>query len=183
MDYFSPRFYLHRPLRFLSGNSNYNYLSYITAEDCLDGNITQQIKIIEGDTENVADDISSKTLHLQVTNSVGDSSVLELPALFEERSSYNTEAPALDEYILYVNKGDTVDYLSHVTGIWASGRVKELRSTNYILDENIIVTDSNVDYNTPGMYTVRYQLVYTNKEGLLTRLGAANQIIIVEDQA
>ena len=44
-DYVSPRFRMDAPLRFASGGSMPDYLEHITAQDCMDGDLTRQIKI------------------------------------------------------------------------------------------------------------------------------------------
>ena len=181
VDYHSPHFHMKRPLRFVSGNSTYDYLSRITVEDCLDGDLTQQIKITTGETENVGDSASTRQINLQVTNSAGDTVVLDLTARFEEYDTYNTSAPALDDYILYVPLGERPDYASHLIGILSGNRLREFKDTSYNAAENVTINDSEVDYQTPGVYSVKYQLAYTNKEGLLVRLGTTTLIVIVED--
>ena len=96
VDYISPRFVVTSPLRFLSGNSDYDYLAGIGAEDCLDGNISGQIKMTLGDTTAVSDSVSRRMLNLQVTNSAGDTSVIELPLSFEDHKTYDEAAASKD---------------------------------------------------------------------------------------
>ena len=87
-DYVSPHFALGQPLRFLEGNSNIDYLKDITASDCLDGDITKQIMITFGDSRVVSDTAKSRTVNLQVTNSAGDTTTLELEATTEDYNTY-----------------------------------------------------------------------------------------------
>ena len=175
-DYVSPRFHLYEPLRYASGTSGNDYLEHITAEDCIDGNITQQIKISFGNTTVVSSEATQQKINIQVTNSGGDTSVLELTASMEEYLLFSKASPALKEYIAYVPLGDTINLRSYIVGIWSAGSVRSFSDTRYTIS-NVSVDQSTLDRNTPGVYTVVYQL--TGLEG--EELGKAELIVVVEE--
>lgn len=180
VDYVSPRFSLKRPLRFLNGNSDYDYLAYVQAEDCLDGNITGQIKMTLGDMTTVSDDISTRLLNLQVTNSAGDTSVLELPVTFENHNTFDEAAPALSDYVIYVKAGEKPTLSSYVSGVQTGNGVRNFSETRYNQSSDVNISDSGVNYAVPGVYTVTYQLSSTNNDGSRNPLGSAVQYVIVE---
>ena len=171
-----------QPLRFLSGNTDNNYLKNISASDCLDGNITQQIKINFGDTETTSNTSTRRKLYIQVTNSAGDTSTLELWATFEDYNSFNTPAPALSNYIVYTEPGVRPDYSSYLKGVWISGNVRSFSDAKYDQTNDVRISDSSVNYNIPGVYTATFQLSRTEKGGTeRTDQGRATMIVVVED--
>ena len=181
-DYVSPRFRLSQPMRFLSGNSSYDYLKSVRAEDCLDGDISGQVKINLGDMESLSDTISRRAVYLQVTNSAGDSSVLTLYATFENYSSYSQASPALSEYVIYTRAGERPNLTENISGIWANGGRTKFTDSSYSI-ENVHINDSGVDYNTPGVYYVYYQLTRTGRSGAEENMGSALLTLVVEAAA
>ena len=186
-DYHSPRFVITQPLRFVAGNSSYNYLRYVRALDCLDGNITSQIKITFGNTETASEAVSEQKVHIQVTNSAGDTSVLDLTATFEDYDSYSLSSPSLTDYVIYINAGEKPNLLSYLDGVWRAGNTRKFSEAGFDPDKDISIDDSQVDYNTPGTYIVTYRLSHEtiNSTGGPDRIefGKAELIIVVEDAA
>ena len=180
VDYISPRFVVTSPLRFLSGNSAYDYLAGIGAEDCLDGNISGQIKMTLGDTTAVSDSVSRRMLNLQVTNSAGDTSVIELPLSFEDHKTYDEAAPALSDYVIYVKAGERPTLSSYVSGVRSGNNVRTFADSRFTQSTDLSISDSGVNYSVPGVYTVTYQLYETNRDGSRSQLGSALQYVIVE---
>lgn len=180
VDYISPRFVVTSPLRFLSGNSDYDYLAGIGAEDCLDGNISGQIKMTLGDTTAVSDSVSRRMLNLQVTNSAGDTSVIELPLSFEDHKTYDEAAPALSDYVIYVKAGERPTLSSYVSGVRSGNNVRTFADSRFTQSTDLSISDSGVNYSVPGVYTVTYQLYETNRDGSRSQLGSALQYVIVE---
>ena len=181
-DYHSPRFSLSQPLRFVSGNSNYDYLKYFAAEDCLDGNITQQIKVTFGDMETTSNTATRQKINLQVTNSAGDTSTLELWATFDDYNGYSIPAPALSDYIIYTKVGEKPNYSSYLTGIWTAGNVRKFADAGYDQNSDVHVSDSAVNYSVPGVYSVNYQLSRETRDGSgRTTQGSTSMIIVVEE--
>lgn len=165
-DYISPRFSLTRQLRFPE-NQKFNLFDYVHADDCIDGDVSPFITIKDnaGIPENPQKGIYNCTL--QVTNSVGDSS--ELPVQIEiYESSYeeSTLRPEimLSENLVYLNKGDAFDpstYLAYVTDqgtkqIDITGNASETESSGRKIPVQKIGITSNVDVNTPGVYSAVY---------------------------
>ncbi len=180
-DYHSPRFAMSQPLRFLSGNTDNNYLKFVTASDCLDGNITQQIKITFADTESTSNTSTRRKMYIHVTNSAGDTSSLELWATFEDYNTYNTPSPALTDYIIYTGLGVRPNYNSYLNGIWISGTVRSFADAKFDQTNDVRISDSAVNYNTPGIYTTTFQLSREEKDGSgRTALGSASMIVVVE---
>lgn len=176
IDYVSPRFHLFAPLRYASGSTGTDYLANITAEDCIDGNITQQIKISFGNTTAVSSSATLQQLNIQVTNSFGDSSVLELTASMEDYLLYSQQSPALKEYIAYVPCGGVIDLRSYVVGVWSAGSNRSFNDVKLSIS-NVTIDENGLDCSTPGIYNVIYKLRAADGE----ELGTANLIVIVED--
>ena len=180
-DYHPPRYSIRQPLRFLSANSDNDYLQYITAEDCLDGNITQQIRITYGDTTVIDETTSVQSANLLVTNSAGDNSVLTIQVRLEEYSTYNIQAPALTNYLLYVKAGTRPNLRDNLFGVWISGRATPFRDTRFNPNTDVKIDDSGVFYSMPGIYTAYYSLSESLKDGSRRDLGTAELMIIVEE--
>ncbi len=174
-DYVSPHFRMDAPLRYAAGGSMPDYLEHITAKDCLDGDITRQIKITTGRTVVISDSVTQQKVNLHVTNSCGDNAVLELTVRMEDYSSLNRPAPALRDYVLYVEKGGSLNLWNNLSGIWAGGNVKGFTGTGYSISD-ISIEDEAVNYDVPGVYTVVYRL---SRDGV--DLGTAELIVVVEE--
>lgn len=186
-DYYSPRFVMDEPLRFVAGNSSYDYLRHIQALDCLDGNLSSQIKITFGETVTASESVSTQKVNIQVTNSAGDTSALELTATFEDFESYSKASPALTEYIIYVKAGEEPILRSYLSGIWTAGNTRKFSDLGFDPDQDVSIDDSKVNYQRPGVYIVTYSLSRgtPNANGgvFRTDFGTANLIIVVEDAA
>ena len=176
-DYVSPRFHIYAPLRFPTGSSGIDYLDKVTAEDCIDGNLTSQIKISLGQTMAVSEAATQQAMDIQVTNSCGDNAVLELTISSENYALYSTPSPALREYIAYVPKDGRISLTSYISGIWSAGIARSFENTGFDPARDITIDESALDVSTPGVYTVTYQLYNTDREPL----GTAELIVIVED--
>ena len=186
-DYHSPRFVLSEPLRFVAGNSSYDYLRHMRATDCLDGNLSSQIKITMGDTETASESSSKQSIHFLVTNSAGDSSSLVLVATYEDFESYSKASPALTDYIIYIKTGEKPNYRSYLEGIWTAGNTRKFSDLGFNPDEDISIDDSKVNYKTPGVYTVTYKLTrgtpMADGGTYRTDYGTASLFVVVEDEA
>ena len=175
-DYISPHFHLTTPLRFAAGGSAPDYMEQITAEDCLDGDITSQIKVTTGRSVAISDSVTQQQINLQVTNSVGDSAVLELLMSREDYSSLNQPAPALRDYILYVKAGGRLSLQNNVMGVWAGGNVRSFAEAGFDPETDVSYDAGAVRYSVPGTYTVIYSL---SREGEV--FGTARLIVVVEE--
>ncbi len=186
-DYYPPRFVLSEPLRFVAGNSSYDFLRHLRVQDCLDGNLTSQIKITTGNTETASESTSTQNISVLVTNSAGDSSSLSLVATFEDFETYSKASPALKDYIIYLKVGEKPNYRSYLDGIWTAGNTRKYSDLAFDPDQDVSIDDSKVDYRTPGVYTVTYQLsrgTPTADGGVYrTEFGSAKLVVVVEDAA
>lgn len=180
IDYESPKFRILRPLRLMAGDSRQNVVEYVRAEDCLSGDITSQIMYTLGDRRMVSDKASAQTLNLQVTNSAGDTALLQLEVSYDDYDTYYTQAPHLSDYLIYTKVGETPNYRGLLAGIWAGGTVRSFAETNFE-PSDVRINSKIVDINRPGMYTVYYMLDRTNPNGSRDTLGTAKLIVIVEE--
>lgn len=179
-DYESPKFSISQPLRLMTGDSRQNFIEFIKASDCLDGNITSQIMYTLGDTKMISDRASVQTLNLQVTNSAGDTTLLELELSYDDYETYYTQAPHLSNYLIYSKVGDTPNYRGLLTGVWAGGVTHPFAETNFEASD-VQIDSSRVNVNKPGTYIVYYRLIRTNPNGNRDMLGLAKLLVIVEE--
>lgn len=105
-DYTSPRFELTGSLRFRAGES-INIDQIVSASDCLDGDLSNKIKIRMDTTINNRV-TGFYRIEYEVTNSAGDLTVL--PIDIEIYEPYNNEVELnLDRYLVYYT-GEPIDY-------------------------------------------------------------------------
>lgn len=158
-DYSSPQFVISDPFVF-NYSSSFNPLSSIGAIDCVDGNISDRVKM---NLLNPDDDVTSVGVHkaeFKVTNSLGDVSVFETEIEVYDRTYTETRfTPVikLTDYLIYADQFSYIDPMSCVKGIQLAGVL-------YGLDEygsgTLTVDDSDVDYSVPGIYRVEYSCDY-----------------------
>lgn len=153
-DYESPRFYLDQPLVFYQG-SNIRYLNYIRATDCLDGDITGQIKVAQASISNYTAGIYPVVL--EVSNSYGDRARVELTLVVKSPSFRGPEI-YLSQYLIYIKKGSTFDPWSLLQSVRAYGTGEE------IPDDQVTILGS-VDTDIPGCYQLAYSCTQNNQEG------------------
>lgn len=195
-DYVSPHFSIADNLQFASASAVQLY-SLISANDCIDGDITNQINIQMGDSFKDAISPGEYDCKLNVTNSVGDTA--SLPITFDVMLQDATRPYiALKEYCIYLKRGsnfkprsyldfiaiDNVKYALYneadVAGQipFSSSRGYGYYNQNlgmYLVNKEIKVS-SDVDTNVPGTYTVTFSYKHP-EEG--TR-GFAKLFVIVE---
>lgn len=168
-DYTSPEIHLSAPLRFtLDETEEMNVAENMTAEDCLDGDITSQIRATFNDST-YAYQTGNYNLTVQVSNSASDTCSVNLvatitdPSDTDEREKYY---PVLSDYIVYTDVGKSVDLESLITGFERNG-------TEYLFEETEedflpggrgdVEISGDVDYETAGSYTVDY--TFTTEDG------------------
>ncbi len=165
-DYTAPQIKLTQPLRFsLNEMDDVSLTEYMSVQDCLDGDITQQIRATFNDSSYIAM-AGDYGITVQVSNSAGDTCSVPLTVTVtdptEESGKYY---PMLSDYIVYVPVGGSVDLASLLIGLESS-------STQYLFADadpfapggiESVAIGGAVDYNTPGTYTVDYQ--FTSASG------------------
>ena len=113
-------------------------------------------------------------MNVQVTNSCGDSAVLELTVSMEDYSTLNRPAPALKDYILYVREGGSLDLRGNISGVWMSGSVKGFAESGFD-SADVSIYDGGLNLRVPGVYTVTYRLSHDG-----VAMGSAELIVVVE---
>ena len=166
IDYTAPQIKLTQPLRYsLNEMEDASLTENMSVQDCLDGDITQQIRATFNDGSYIAM-AGEYGITVQVSNSAGDTCSVPLTVTVtdpaEESGKYY---PMLSDYIVYAPVGGYVDLTSLLIGL-------ENSSTQYLFaDANpsapggieSVAIGGAVDYNTPGTYTVDYQ--FTSASG------------------
>lgn len=176
-DYTSPTIELSEPLRFsLDDTSELNVAENMTAQDCLDGDITAQIRATFNDSAYVPQ-AGNYGLAVQVSNSGGDTCAVSLtvtitdPSDSREREKYY---PVLSQYIAYTDTGKSLDLESFITGFERNG-------AEYLFEEEDddvlpggrgdVEISGDVDYDKAGTYTVDYTFTSENGVSATTKLA------------
>lgn len=174
-DYVSPRFRINAPLEY-NYSSSFDPLSAIGAYDCVDGDISDRVKMILLDPE---DDITSRGTHrveFRVANSLGDISTLKAEVEVYDRTyteSRMIPTIRLTDYIVYVDRYGYVDPMEHVLGIAVNGVPYEVGEYGF---GKLVCDDSGVDYTKPGAYKVIFSC--DNREEYY---GSAVMFVIVTE--
>ncbi len=143
-NYESPNFSVHESLCY-SIYDKINISDAIKAEDCIDGDISRSIIITSEDLTGSVAGVYS--IDVSVTNSKGDTSDLKLPLVIEDRS---LSAPVikLDKYLIYVEKGQELDFSECIVAVESSIQ-------GDISTESVRI-ETNVNMNEEGIYSVHY---------------------------
>ncbi len=162
-DYVAPTFSLEKAPVYTVGSS-FDLLDHVRAEDCIDGDISDHIRVIS----NMVNNYNSGTypVVLEVSNSCGDTAQITLWVTYESKAS--TAVVKLHRYVVYVEQGQTFEpdqWLASVTDHNANA-----------LDAQKIEIQGNLDVNKPGCY----QLVYNYNDGVLS--GHAPLTVVVTER-
>lgn len=177
-DFRQAHFSVTQPLRFPE-NQTVDLLSYFTADDCIDGDVTSFITL-EGE-KGLLEDEPKKGIYeytLSVTDSVGYTTTLPIEVeIYEDTYDERIQKPQiyLNQYIVYMDKGETLDvneYLDHIEENGTkyidteTSQTEDSESDGSQTKQDIPVSDiqitSNVDAEKEGIYRVSY--CYTSKE-------------------
>jgi len=171
-DYTSPKIYLEKPLRFLiSASGQLDFSEHYTAEDCLDGDLTNQVRVLMSDNYYGMQE-GTHEITLQVNNSAGDvrSIPVELQIIYnDDDDEREKEYPVLSEYIVYTKKGKKIDTSKYLVGVARNGIEYKFEDYLTVSKEDIRV-ESNVDYSEPGVYTVEYSYKAAGAKRAVTKL-------------
>lgn len=168
-DYRSPRIYLTKPLRYGAGEAkNVNLLANVRADDCLNGDLSGQIRVSLEDSW-YDPQPGDYHLTLQVSNDAGDSCLLPLSAKIVDKGNPEEAKkcyPVLSDYIVYTAVGKPLKLKDYAVGLMQGNKEmlfddEEAEMTVGAADISI---ESEVDYDVPGIYEVRYS--YTSLEGI-----------------
>lgn len=171
-DYKEPVFSLKKPLVYRQGE-NIDILERIRAKDSLDGDISDKIKIKSSDISNYQTGIYPVVL--EVKNSFGVKSSIELQVVVQDNYNYNVEKKIqLSKYIVYINQGKKFDPYDYIKS------VKDGDSEVSDPDINIY---GEVDTDTPGCYYLSYTLVTENSYGMESETdGLAYLTVVVQEE-
>ena len=153
-DYRKPRFQLTAPLHYYVVDT-ITLLDRLTAVDVIDGDLQEKIRLTASNLTNTL----AGTYHVtvQVTNSLGDTSVLPLTILVDSGSGYLTPEIRLTDYLVYLDAGSRFDPGAYVRSI------TDPSAGNKNVSKNQAEIFSEVDPSTPGTYEVVYS--YTGSGG------------------
>ena len=166
-DYTSPRFSLDGPLEAGTMNAEMSdILAPLHATDCIDGDLTSQIGVIDTEITSMSADAMTAQYEVQVTNSCGDVTTLKLPVRMQMNTSGSFAEIKLSEYLAYRKVGEAVDPAAFVVSASAGGQEYGVGG---------VQINSNLDTSMPGVYTVTYTL---SVEGNST---STDLIIVVEE--
>lgn len=176
VNYTSPRFKITAPLEF-SFSTNFNPLGCVEAYDCIDGDITNKIKI---NMMNADDSIASVGAHMvefSVTNSLGDTQRLQAEVVVYDRTYTELRgipSIALSDYLIYIDPNTQgFDPLQYVTGITING-------VKYSVDEyphgELLVDDGGLKKSQLVSGDV-YRVLFTCTNG--DYVGSAVLIVVI----
>ena len=154
-DYYSPRFKITAPLEF-SYSSKFDPLNYVEAYDCVDGDISDRIKLVLLNQNDDIYSVGAHTVQFTVTNSLGDTSVVEAEIdVYDKTYTETRMSPVilLSDYLIYVDRYGFIDPMNYVTGVSLGGvaySVGEYKAGSLSVD------DVDVDYTAPGVYRILF---------------------------
>ncbi len=162
-DYTTPVFSLDTAPVYTVGSS-FDLLDHIRVDDCINGDISDRIRVISNMVNNFS--AGNYPVVLEVSNSCGDTAQITIWVSYLNKAS--TAAVKLHQYIVYMQQGDPFtpeQWLASVTD----------RNAVALNTENIEI-QGNLDTNKPGCY----QLVYNYDDGKLT--GYAPLTVVVTER-
>lgn len=178
-DYTSPKIYLQKPLRFITNASgNLDFSSHYTAKDVIDGDLTNQVRMLMSDNYYVVQE-GIYDITLQVSNSAGDvrSIPMQMQIIYNDDDDERAkEYPVLSKYIVYTSVGKEIDTSKYLKGLSKNGVESGFDELFYVFKDDIRI-ESNVDYSTPGVYTVDYSYKAEGAKRAVTKL-----YVVVEEK-
>lgn len=151
VGYESPKFALEEDLCY-SIYERLNLKNCITATDCIEGDITDNIVISSEDYTSAIAGVF--TIQATVTNRKGDASTINMN-LFVEDTDLSAPEIELTEYLIYMKPTeDPVDFKKFIVG------AEDERGND--LTDKVIVQQNKVDTTKPGTYAVHYRVTDKN---------------------
>lgn len=169
IDYEPPVFSLSKQLVFNEGDK-VSILEYINAYDLLDGDVSQNVKLISG--ASTYDTVGYYPVVVGVSNSCGDYSELELTVTiqgYDRQAVANTPEIALTEYLVYINAGEVFNPASYIKTVYS-------KVEGEVIGTDAVSINSGVDVNVPGKYTITYSVINT-----LGYTGESSLTVIVRE--
>ena len=148
-DYHRPRIYADEALVYSSMNV-INLGKGLRAQDSLDGNLSEQIRV---STLNSTEESDVYRIVAQVTNSMGDNRRVELPVIIQSDDEARPVIQ-LKTYIVYLDRGEEFSPKEYIRS------VSDYRQSYSVSNVEIL---SDVDVDRPGNYWVKYQFIQDGK--------------------
>lgn len=153
-DYTSPKFTLEDPLVYTVGD-NIRYLDYIKAQDVLDGDISEKIKVVSSNISNYKG--GNFPVVLEVSNSYGDKQSVQVMVQVNEKKS--VPEIRLKTYMIYLEPGSEFDPYELI--------VKAETAEGARLDKKDVVITGNVDTEKEGCYQLTYSIEHEGIQGVV----------------
>lgn len=154
-DYESPKFSLSRPLVY-ELYQDFDVLNAVFARDVLDGDIQHRVRANALEEESIYSQ-GKHNVHLQVSNSLGDTSEIIVPVEVLEAGTYDASL-TLTDYLIYLPQGSTFDSEKYL-GDFIYKAVKTSLH-NGLPDRFSLEVKGDVQTGTPGVYPVEYLVTY-----------------------
>lgn len=162
-DYTPPVFTLDKSPVYTVGNS-FDLLKYIRVEDCLEGDISDRVRVVSNMVNNFS--VGTYPVVLEASNSCGDTAQIQLWVTYlNEQPTANV---ALHQYIVYLEQGETFQPRQWIASV--------TDRHNTPLNADYVEVQGNLDVHTPGAYT----LVYNYNDG--TRAGRSLMTVVVTER-
>ena len=179
-DYVHPRFVLEQPLIYRQGQ-NFDILSNMGATDVLDGDIQHRVRATMLGDATLAE-AGTHVIRFQVTNSLGDTHVQNLPVEVVAEDPYDADLE-LTEYLVYLSRGSAFDPENYLKSFSRQGRLMDL--TGGLPARYTLQTKGQVQTQNPGTYSVEYIVTYTeinetNPNNSREYVARSKLIVIVE---
>ena len=176
-NYKSPRFDLKKPFVYGTASNEVDITENLIVKDRIDGDISKQIKLLTRETIDLYQP-GDYQANFQVTNSAGERIVL--PATISVYSNEQKQSRPfiyLDDYLIYIKKGSKISPSKHIlkVGLGTGYEVDPEDVTSFIDPSEVVVDKSNVDYEKPGIYEMKFSVRYDGQ------VGSVNMIIVVEE--
>ena len=147
--YTSPKFQISESLCF-SLYERLNLTKIITAIDCIEGDISDDIIISSEDYTGSIEGVFN--IQATVTNSKGDSSTITIPLIIEDLSPSAPEIE-LTEYLIYAKPNQQLKFDDYI--------VSAKDSKDNDLTDSVTI-ETNIDTSKEGTYTVHYYVTDKN---------------------
>lgn len=147
-DYKSPEFTLSTPLVYSIGDS-FDLLEKIKVKDCIDGDISDRVRVISNMVNNYT--AGTYPVVLEVSNSCGDTSQITIWATYQNKE--DTAFIKLHQYIIYLELGEKFEPYSWISSV--------TDKNNKDLGKEKVEIKGTLDTSKEG----NYQLVYSYNDG------------------
>lgn len=179
-DYEGPKFSLECPLVF-EEHENIDIMDAVLASDVLDGDVQHRIRATAMTDESITK-VGTHKVHFQVTNSLGDTSEIQIPVEVLETNTYEADL-TLTDYLIYLPQGSGFQPKEYLDAFTYKGTTTQL-SGGLPRDFSLKIT-GEVPTQTPGVYPVEYRVTYivrhaTNPDYDQKFTGYSKLIVVVE---